>query len=79
MASARRTIDGADRITLLAFLGVVLFGGANAIGVKQTVHEIAPFWGATIRFVAAGLVMTAIALGTRRALPRGRSLLGAML
>ena len=79
MASARSTIAGADRVTLLAFFGVVLFGGANAIGVKQTVHELAPFWGATIRFVAAGLVMAAIALGTRRTLPSGQSLIGAML
>lgn len=32
--------------TLLAFGGVVLLGGANAIGVKLTVQELAPFWGA---------------------------------
>jgi len=57
----------------------VLVGGANAIGVKQTVVEIAPFWGATMRFAAAGVIMLAIAIGTRRTLPRGRSLTGAML
>jgi drug/metabolite transporter (DMT)-like permease len=58
---------------------VVLFGGANAIGVRQTVLELAPFWGATIRFAVAGLVMLAIAAATRRKLPRGRSLSGAVL
>ena len=68
-----------DRTTLLAFLGVVLFGGANAIGVRQTVVELAPFWGASIRFFAAGLIMVAIVIATRRRFPRGRSLTGAVL
>ncbi len=68
-----------ERATLLAFIGVVLFGGANAIGVRQTVHELAPFWGATIRFALAGLIMLAIVVATRRKLPKGRSLSGAVL
>jgi drug/metabolite transporter (DMT)-like permease len=68
-----------DRATLLAFLGVILFGGANAIGVRQTVHELAPFWGAAIRFVAAGLIMVAIVVATRRTFPSGRSLSGAVI
>ena len=79
MGSERSRPVGIDRITLLAFAGIVLFGGANAIAVKQTVQEVAPFWGATIRFAAAGLIMAAVALGTRRPLPRGRSLVGAAL
>lgn len=65
--------------TLLAFLGVVLLGGANAIGVKQTVHELAPFWGAAVRFAAAGGLMLLITVATRRSMPRGRSLWGAAL
>ncbi len=70
---------GPERSTLLAFFAVVLFGGANAIGVRQTVQELSPFWGATIRIAAAGLIMLAIAVATRRKLPRGRSLAGAVL
>jgi drug/metabolite transporter (DMT)-like permease len=68
-----------DRSTLLAFAGVVLFGGANAIAVKQTVLELAPFWSAALRFVAAGLILLVIAGLARRPPPRGRSLVGAML
>lgn len=68
-----------DRVTLLAFLGLVLIGGANAIGVKVTVQELAPFWGATMRFAAAGLLMFLLVAATRRPLPRGRSLWGAAL
>jgi drug/metabolite transporter (DMT)-like permease len=66
-------------VTLLAFGGVVLFGGANAIAVKLTVQELAPFWGAGLRFAAAGLLMLILAAATRRPLPRGRSLAGAAL
>jgi drug/metabolite transporter (DMT)-like permease len=65
--------------TLLAFGGVVLLGGANAIGVKLTVQELAPFWGAAMRFVAAGGLMLLLAVLTRRQMPRGRSLGGAAL
>ena len=68
-----------DRATLLAFTGVVLFGGANAIAVKLTVAELAPFWGAAMRFLAAGALLLLVVVLTRRALPRGRSLGGAAL
>src|SRR3972149_2619135 len=68
-----------DRTTLLAFLGVVIFGGANAIGVRQTVLELAPFWGASLRFAAAGIIMAGIVIATRRSFPHGRSFTGAVL
>jgi drug/metabolite transporter (DMT)-like permease len=68
-----------DRSTLLAFLGVILFGGVNAVAVKQTVRELDPFWAGAIRFVLAGLIMAAIVFLTGRAMPRGRSLLGAVV
>lgn len=68
-----------DRSTLAAFLGVVLFGGVNAIAVKVSVEELAPFWSAGLRFVAAGLLLVGIVVLTRRSFPRGRSLSGAAL
>jgi len=79
MSSAPPIAPRPDPTTLLAFGGVVLLGGANAIGVKLTVQELAPFWGAAMRFVAAGLLMLLLAVATRRPLPRGRSLKGAAL
>jgi drug/metabolite transporter (DMT)-like permease len=63
---------------IAAFAGVVLFGGANAVAVRQTVHELAPFWSASIRFLAAGLILAAIVLATGRHFPRRASLLGAV-
>ena len=69
----------ADRKVIAAFLGVVLLGGLNAIAVKATVGELAPFWGAAVRFVSAGAIMGGLVIFARRAFPRGRSLTGAML
>ena len=67
-----------ERTTVIAFAAVVLLGGLNGIAAKQIVGELAPFWGGTIRFAIAGLIMLAIVAVARRSLPRGRSLLGAI-
>jgi drug/metabolite transporter (DMT)-like permease len=64
---------------MLAFIAVALFGGLNAIAVKVTVGELAPFWGAGSRFLVAGAILAALVLVTRRPLPRGRSLVGAVV
>jgi drug/metabolite transporter (DMT)-like permease len=58
---------------------VVVFGGINAVAVKQTVEELDPFWAGATRFAVAGLIMAAIVFLAGRALPRGASLLGAAL
>jgi drug/metabolite transporter (DMT)-like permease len=79
MAPVKQVTPGPDRLTLLAFAAVVAFGGLNTIAVKQTVAELDPLWGAALRFLAAGLVLAALAMARRRSFPRGRSLWGAML
>jgi drug/metabolite transporter (DMT)-like permease len=68
-----------SQATLLAFAAVTLIGGGNAIAVKVTVAELAPFWSAALRFIAAGLLMLILVAATRRSLPRGRSLTGAVV
>jgi drug/metabolite transporter (DMT)-like permease len=68
-----------DKQTLMAFVAVVVFGGLNAIAVKQSVIELAPFWSAALRFLAAGALLLAFVLVARRPLPAGRSLAGALL
>ena len=67
-----------NRLTVLAFLTVIVLGGLNGIAAKQVLREVEPFWSGVLRFGFAGLLMLAIAVASRRALPRGRSLLGAM-
>ena len=68
-----------DRLTLAAFVFSVLLGGFNAIGVRFTVMELPPFWGATLRFAPAALLLFAIAFFMRLPMPKGRGLLGAFL
>lgn len=79
MAVQNQVAAGPDRLTLVAFAGVVAFGGLNTIAVKQTVAELAPEWGAGFRFLLAGAILLALAIGRRRSFPRGRALWGAML
>jgi drug/metabolite transporter (DMT)-like permease len=68
-----------DRLTFGAFAGVVLLGGSNFVAVRFSNLELAPFWGAGLRFTLAALVLfSAVVLG-RFPLPRGRALGGAVL
>ena len=70
---------GRDETALAAFaVGTVLAGG-NAIGVRVSNRELAPLWGAGLRFaLAAGLLGAVMGL-MRLALPHGRALLGVVL
>ena len=49
------------------------------MGVRFSNRELEPFWGATLRFALATVVLVAIVLVRRLELPRGRALLGAIL
>ena len=66
-----------DSVTLAAFLGAVVIGGANFVAVKVTVEELDPLYGAASRFALASLVFFAILAVTRTPLPRGQALAGA--
>ncbi len=68
-----------DRLTLLAFIASILFGGMNAIGVRFSVRELAPFWGAAIRFAPASLLLFAVMAVRRLPMPKGRGLVGALI
>jgi drug/metabolite transporter (DMT)-like permease len=68
-----------DPTTAAAFLAIVLLGGGNAVAVRFSDHELAPLWGATLRFGIAAIVLLAI-VGLRRIpLPRGGALMGSAL
>ena len=64
---------------LAAFLGLIVLGGSNAVAIKIGSNELPPFWGATMRFGLATIVLAAIALVVRPPWPRGRNLMGALL
>lgn len=54
-----------------------MLGALNTLAVHRLVGELAPSWGASVRFLAAGLLLVAFVIATGRPLPRGRSLIGA--
>ena len=68
-----------DRRVLAAFIGAVLFGGVNAIAIRQAVLEIPPLWAMALRFLAAGVILAVLTRVLGRPFPRGRSLSGAAL
>ena len=68
-----------DRGTLAAFAVAVLVGGLNFVAVRFSNRELPPFEGAALRFAAASLVFLAYVGMRGIALPRGRSLIGAVL
>jgi drug/metabolite transporter (DMT)-like permease len=51
----------------------------NAIGVRYTVLELPPFWGAALRFGAASVLLAGVMLAMRLSMPRGRALVGVVL
>ena len=66
-------------LTLVVFVGVVLAGGLNAVAVRFSNQELAPFWGAAWRLLAGAAMLFAFVLARRIPLPRGRALVGVLL
>jgi drug/metabolite transporter (DMT)-like permease len=68
-----------NQLTIGAFILSVLLGGMNAIGVRYTVLELPPLWGATLRFGVAAALLIVVMLTMRLIMPRGRALVGVIL
>jgi drug/metabolite transporter (DMT)-like permease len=64
---------------LVTFLGYSVLAGGNAVGVRFSNQELDPFWGATLRFGLAALLMLTVMVFTGHRFPAGRALLGAAL
>ena len=71
--------SGPDWATLGAFAAAVLMGGTNVVAVRFSNRELAPFWGAGLRFALAAALLFLAVFAMRLALPRGRALAGAAL
>lgn len=67
------------KLTLLAFLLMVILGGSNAVAVRFSNLELPPFWGAASRFVLASLIFWAIVITRRLPVPKDRALKGAVI
>lgn len=70
MATSRRV----PPLALAAFSVAVLLGAANFVAVRLSNQELAPFWGAALRFGLAAALFVIFALFLRLRWPRGRLL-----
>ena len=68
-----------DKSTYAAFVVAVIFLGVNFVAVRFSNQELAPFWGAAMRFVIASLILFGIVRLRSIPLPQGRALTGAAL
>jgi len=72
----------ADAATFVAFVTLVVAAGGNAPAIRYVSCkscELAPFWGAAMRFLAAAIIFAGITRARRVPMPRGRALVGGAL
>lgn len=69
----------APRLVMAAFLLEVVLAGGNAVAIRFSNRELAPLWGAGLRFGLAAVVLAAVMVAMRLELPRGRALAGSMV
>jgi drug/metabolite transporter (DMT)-like permease len=72
------TSDG-ERVALTAFVTYAVLAGGNAVGVRFSNRELAPLWGAGLRFALAAALLLAVMAVLRLAFPQGRDLVGSLL
>jgi hypothetical protein len=68
-----------ERVALVSFITGSVLAGGNAVGVRFSNRELAPLWGAGLRFLAAAALLVAVMATLRQPPPRGRALTGALL
>jgi drug/metabolite transporter (DMT)-like permease len=80
MAAPVRPAAGTpDQVTLAAFAALVLIGGSNVVAVSLSNKDLPPFFGAGLRFAAAGAILLTVVAVRRIQLPRGRALFGTVM
>lgn len=67
-----------DRWTLAGFVTAVVLIGFNVVAVRVSNQELAPFWGATLRYVVAAVLLLAVVPLLRIEWPTGRRLHGSI-
>jgi len=72
-------ISHGERVALTAFVTYAVLAGGNAVGVRFSNRELAPLWGAGLRFALAAALLVAVMVVLRLAFPWGRALVGSLL
>ncbi|MGD2026696.1 MAG: EamA family transporter [Anaerolineales bacterium] len=68
-----------ELLTLFAFVGIVIFGGSNAVAVRFSNFDLPPFWGAALRFGTAAVLFWVVTVMRGVQVPRGRALVGVVI
>jgi drug/metabolite transporter (DMT)-like permease len=71
--------EGGERIAFASFVATSVLAGGNAVGVRFSNRELAPLWGAGLRFSLAAAVLLVVMAVLRLRPPRGRAMAGALL
>jgi drug/metabolite transporter (DMT)-like permease len=66
-------------VVVAAFVTSALLAGGNAVAIRFSNRELAPLWGAGLRFTLAAVLLVAVMAALKLAFPRGRALTGAVL
>lgn len=81
-ATARPTalpnLSNREWVVLAAFVIEVVLAGGNGVAIRFSNRELAPLWGAGLRFFLAAVVLAAVMVALRLKLPHGRALTGAL-
>ncbi len=68
-----------EREVLAAFVTGALLAGGNSVAIRFSNRELAPLWGAGLRFLLAAVLLVALVAALKLAFPRGRALTGSLL
>src|SRR5829696_2823072 len=66
-------------VALAAFVTQAVLAGGNAVGIRFSNRELAPLWGAGLRFSLAAALLLIVMAVLRLPFPRGRALTGCVL
>jgi drug/metabolite transporter (DMT)-like permease len=77
--SRRLLASHGDRLAFTALVAGSVLAGGNAVCIRFSNRELAPLWGAGVRFSLAAIVLLSVMAVQRLPFPRGRALTGAVL
>jgi len=72
-------VPGGARTAATLFAVCTVIIGSNSLAVRFSDRELAPWWGACLRFSLATAIFAGLSAALRLGLPRGRALAGAVL
>lgn len=63
-----------EQLVFTAFIAEFLLAGGNGVAIRFSNRELAPMWGASLRFLLAAALMLVILVLLKKEFPRGRAL-----